>query len=1159
MISRSVSCCWVCAGPVKVCDGAVWWLRRRRRRRFVRVCMARSTERSAWASTQRLKIDAACSGSVSVFRLQHCRAGQFRVTACAREAVVRSARVRAMSMAKHAPERREHGNRPSRSADSKTRREFVLHSFAAVLGLIAYTPVLDRPDPSETMRRPPLGLRTKDLKEDILEDMDTETERQLNGDKSGDDAPPIGSEVDKADKPSSSEGNFSAGSSSGAPPSTRTQELRRGPSRKDELDELVEMAGKPFVLNPRWMEDDLEDAKAVFRRLAVLGFVALYSLTAILISERSEGRITLPRQYDVEQIRNYFRPRPELVLVRTCQILWEAVGFGTGFVSDKLWYELRRRFDEFFIENLETRLKRLEAEDQKLNVRAFAWNTMQVSLISGARKVFRVKQPSVGQYWDWRWSRRAALNRQAITRLGPAFIKLGQAISSRPDVVGSRMSRELQRLQDDMPFFSNEEAFEFIRREVGAHPRRLFESISQQPVAAASIGQVYKAKLDGIDVAVKIQRPGIVEVVALDFHVIRNVAEFATSVFPFSTLVPPDLCDIVDDYASRLFEELDYVQEGRNVERFRELYGNYPGFKVPMLFQQYSSEHVLIMEWIDGTPLISEDYNYGLSASGSVSTESKALDSYSKLVSVADNDLVRIENGIRCCLAQLLDVGFVHGDPSENLIRTRDGKLALVDYGVVVSMAPASRYAIVSSLLHLLNRQYDLLAEDVSSVSIMKDSALDMRYDELAKALRTVFEPYVGDGISGFSFIGLADQFLTLASRFPFAFPPFFINNIRALGNMEDMALQVDPNFKMAKLVFPLVIEKVFNDPAPEMRETLEEILLADYTFINWKDLQRIITQMAYIRLNNTVLLSDTANARLVSAMSGAPSPAPSTGGASVGSGADVSADVVGGAGRRRQERRKRKRNSRAGSLSASDKMLDAASKKAEMFEFQTFTELVCSRNGSMLTTVYARQVVDIFENQLEAKVNAIESFLLPRNLQPVKARAHSLDRSPADGAKGVRRKINSAPSSVPEGDRTSPLEDSSALPTTEHSLAAVRRNRREARVLIRRMASLKSRKRDRLRLLPLILSIGFQVFMAVILRLAVRVTSDVFQILDHHVVTRHACGFDFDKLQRPHEDKKNCKDESIRKATQFYRRDIARHWQLARGCRCSKTRRYPE
>ncbi|CBJ26037.1 ABC transporter-like [Ectocarpus siliculosus] len=237
--------------------------------------------------------------------------------------------------------------------------------------------------------------------------------------------------------------------------------------------------------------------------------------------------------------------------------------------------------------------------------------------------------------------------RESVTRLGPNFVKIGQALASRPDLVGEAIAGELLLLQDAMPLFSNEVARRFIHEELGGYPEDIFEAMGDTPVAAASLGQVYKAQIDGRPVAVKVQRPDLLEAVGLDFYVARRVAEAITrlsrssSFFGGRLVVRSDLVAAVDEYGSRLFEELDYRKEAQNMVQFRELYHAMPGILVPKVLLDYSAKRVITSEWIDGEKLVDNQAQ----------------------VSPADLPILRV--GIECTLTQLLDKGFLHAQDLE--------------------------------------------------------------------------------------------------------------------------------------------------------------------------------------------------------------------------------------------------------------------------------------------------------------------------------------------------------------------------------------------------------------------------------------------------------------------------------------------------------------
>ncbi|MCY7276115.1 MAG: AarF/ABC1/UbiB kinase family protein, partial [Phormidesmis sp. CAN_BIN44] len=176
--------------------------------------------------------------------------------------------------------------------------------------------------------------------------------------------------------------------------------------------------------------------------------------------------------------------------------------------------------------------------------------------------------------------------RKMLTILGPAFIKIGQALSTRPDLVPPTYLEELTKLQDQLPPFPNEIAFQFIREELGADPSEVYAELSPMPIAAASLGQVYKGKLKtGEDVAVKVQRPGLAESIALDMYILRKIAAWTMNNIK---RVRSNLVAIADELATRIFEETDYNQEGRNAERFASLYGYLPEIYVPKIYWRYT-------------------------------------------------------------------------------------------------------------------------------------------------------------------------------------------------------------------------------------------------------------------------------------------------------------------------------------------------------------------------------------------------------------------------------------------------------------------------------------------------------------------------------------------------------------------------------------------
>ena len=491
--------------------------------------------------------------------------------------------------------------------------------------------------------------------------------------------------------------------------------------------------------------------------------------------------------------------------------------------------------------------------------------------------------------------------RESMIRMGPTFIKLGQALSSRQDLIGLEGISQLQLLQDAIPStFTTEEARIIIREDLMADGasnsmvEQLLSTLSALPIAAASLGQVYKAHVDGVDVAVKVQRPRLREQVAADFLLARWGATFLTE----TGIIRSDGVGAVDEYASRLFEELDYINEANNLQKFAALYSENgtasetlpsPGILVPTLLPKLCSDRVLTMTWLEGEKLIRKD------------------------ATVSASDLPLVQLGIQCTLSQILETGVLHADPhGGNLLKGPGGKLAYLDFGLVATVPISVREALVCSVVHLIERNYSALAREFDSLMLMPADALKVDLKAFEIALAEVaeqvldFSPRHNEQMQSFAqkerdqtsfdfaiavgrivppeilpeallvkiskgvrkfirnpiltivlaFLGLLERSTTMkkrsetgsdaavtavaaeedeeddvatpiprvkfdeiisalfavATRFSFTVPPYFLNNVRAIGSLEGMALTADPNFSLLEVVYPYVLRKVLSD-----------------------------------------------------------------------------------------------------------------------------------------------------------------------------------------------------------------------------------------------------------------------------------------------------------------------------------------------------------
>ncbi|MFM7437786.1 MAG: ABC1 kinase family protein, partial [Snowella sp.] len=292
---------------------------------------------------------------------------------------------------------------------------------------------------------------------------------------------------------------------------------------------------------------------------------------------------------------------------------------------------------------------------------------------------------------------RAIQLRELLTKLGPTYIKVGQALSTRPDLVPPIYLDELTTLQDQLPPFSNEIAYQLIEEELGAHPSEIYAAISPESIAAASLGQVYRGILKtGEKVAIKVQRPDLIKRITLDIYIMRTLSLWANRNVK---RVRSDLVAITDELASRIFEEMNYIQEGRNAEKFAQLYGHMTEIYVPSIYWQYSGRRVLTMEWIEGTKL----------------TNMRAIQAQG----IDATHLVEV--GVQCSLRQLLENGFFHADPHPgNLLAMKDGRLAYLDFGMMSTIKPYQRYGLIEAVVHLVNRDFESLAQDYVNLDFLK-------------------------------------------------------------------------------------------------------------------------------------------------------------------------------------------------------------------------------------------------------------------------------------------------------------------------------------------------------------------------------------------------------------------------------------------------------
>ena len=407
---------------------------------------------------------------------------------------------------------------------------------------------------------------------------------------------------------------------------------------------------------------------------------------------------------------------------------------------------------------------------------------------------------------------------ELLVELGPAFIKAGQALSTRPDIVPPVLLEELAQLQDQLPGFESDLAMACIEEDLGAPVDDLFEELEREPISAASLGQVHRGVLkNGQRVAVKVQRPGLREQITLDLYIVRNIAAWLNSNIG---LIRSDLVALIDELGKRVFEEMDYLNEADNAERFRDLHRQNPRIAVPTIHREVTSRRVLTMEWIDGVKL----------------TNLEAV----RELGIDPDDMVQV--GVNCSLQQLLEHGFFHADPHPgNLLAIADGRLCYLDFGMMSEVTRESRTGLIQAVVHLVNRNFGKLSKDFVTLGFLAE---DVNLEPIVPAFEQVFSQALEVGVNRMDFKAVTDDMSGVMYKFPFRVPPYYALIIRSLVTLEGIALSVDPDFKILGAAYPYFARRLMEDPDPQLRQSLKEMLFDGDAF-RWTRLENLVSSAA--------------------------------------------------------------------------------------------------------------------------------------------------------------------------------------------------------------------------------------------------------------------------------------------------------------------------
>lgn len=378
--------------------------------------------------------------------------------------------------------------------------------------------------------------------------------------------------------------------------------------------------------------------------------------------------------------------------------------------------------------------------------------------------------------------RQAVWIRESLLELGPTFIKVGQLFSTRADLFPTEYVEELSKLQDKVPAFSFEQVREIIQQDLGRPIEELFLSFDPIPLAAASLGQVHKARLkSGEEVVVKVQRPGLHQLFTIDLAILKQITRYFQNHPRWGK--GRDWMGIYEECSRILWQEADYLNEGRNADTFRRNFRGVDWVKVPRVYWRYTSPRVLTLEYLPGIKIS----NYE-------ALEAAGLDR---------KRLARL--GARAYLQQVLNDGFFHADPHPgNLAVAPDGSLIFYDFGMMGTLKANVKEKLVEMLFAITEKNADKVI-----AALVDLGALQMPEDpsSVRRALQFLLDNFVDKPFEEQSISQISEELYEIAYDQPFRFPATFTFVMRAFSTLEGVGKGLDPDFNFMEVAQPFALE----------------------------------------------------------------------------------------------------------------------------------------------------------------------------------------------------------------------------------------------------------------------------------------------------------------------------------------------------------------
>ncbi len=375
--------------------------------------------------------------------------------------------------------------------------------------------------------------------------------------------------------------------------------------------------------------------------------------------------------------------------------------------------------------------------------------------------------------------------RMALANLGPTFIKLGQILATRPDLIPIEYTQELSKLQDSAPSFSYEQVKEIIKSETGKLPKEIFDSFDEAPLAAASIGQVHRACYQGHQVVVKVQRPGIKKIIETDIEIMYHLALLMEKhILEFNIHKPSA---IIKEFAKSLEKEIDFTIELKQTRRFVRSISEDDTIYAPRTYKSISTSRMLVMEYIDGI---------------------KSSDIQKLQDEKYDLELIA-ERGANSLLKQIFEDGFFHGDPHPgNIIIMPNNTICYIDFGMMGVVTQQEREMFSGLLMQVINKKNDKIINYILKFTIY-DTEPDR--DELQRRFTEVIDEYLFQPLKYMEFGKFLEQVLGILADNHMRMKPNLFLMIKALISLEKLATSLDPNLNIIQLAAPYV-KKIYLD-----------------------------------------------------------------------------------------------------------------------------------------------------------------------------------------------------------------------------------------------------------------------------------------------------------------------------------------------------------